>query len=78
MRTPKTFLSAISDSRTAKSALLGLAALGVGGAIVMGSPTAAHAADGIRAGAGVEGRQLRRRAAAQRLLLRPRRHAASR
>ena len=37
MRTPKTFLS--------KSALLGLAALGVGGAIVM-SPTAAHAADG--------------------------------
>ena len=46
MRTPKTFLSAISDSRTAKSALLGLAALGVGGAIVMGSPTAAHAAEG--------------------------------
>jgi hypothetical protein len=37
VRTPKTFLS--------KSALLGLAALGVGGAIAM-SPTAAHAADG--------------------------------
>jgi Peptidase_C39 like family len=46
VRTPKTFLSAISDSRTAKSALLGVAALGVGGAIVMGSPTAAHAAEG--------------------------------
>jgi hypothetical protein len=37
VRTPKTFLS--------KSALLGLAALGVGGAIAL-SPTAAHAADG--------------------------------
>ncbi len=45
MRTPTTFLSAICGTRTAKSALLGLAALGVGGAIVM-SPTAAHAADG--------------------------------
>ncbi len=45
MRTPKSFLSAVSDSRTAKSALLGLAALGVGGAIVM-SPSTAHADEG--------------------------------
>jgi hypothetical protein len=44
VRTP-TFLSAITESRTAKSALLGIAALGVGGAIVMSGPVAAHAAD---------------------------------
>ena len=45
MRAPKSFLSAVSDSRTAKSALLGVAALGVGCAIVM-SPATAHAAGG--------------------------------
>jgi Peptidase_C39 like family len=45
VRTPKSFLSAISRTRTTKSALLGLAALGVGGAIAM-TPTTAHAAEG--------------------------------
>ena len=45
MRTPKSFLSAIAETRTGKSALLGIAALGVGGAIVM-SPATAHAAEG--------------------------------
>jgi hypothetical protein len=48
VRAPKSFLSAASDSRTAKSALLDLAALGVGGAIVM-SPATAHAAGGAAA-----------------------------
>jgi hypothetical protein len=45
VRTPTSFLSAITESRTAKSALLGIAALGAGGAIVLSGPAAAHAAD---------------------------------
>jgi Peptidase_C39 like family len=48
VRTPTTFLSAISSTRTTRSALLALAALGVGGAIAL-TPTAAHADEGTSA-----------------------------
>jgi hypothetical protein len=44
LRTPKTWLSAATRTRTAKAALLGFAAVGAAGAIAL-SPTAAHAAD---------------------------------
>lgn len=44
MRTPTTWLSAITGTRTTKTALLGFAALGAAGAMAL-SPTAAHAAD---------------------------------
>ncbi len=44
MRTPKTLLSALTRTRTAKTALLGFAAVGAAGAIAL-SPTAAHAAE---------------------------------
>ena len=45
MRTTKSVLSAVSGTRARKATLLGLAALGVSGAIAL-SPTAAYASDG--------------------------------